>query len=109
MGGKSSGTQAPPAPVMPPQQDNNAEIMAMMGMMMESMANMPQAPALPPTPAITREPIIDWAERNEQLLAKTRADYNVDIARRKGRQDTILTSPLLDDEETTTTSLLDNQ
>lgn len=103
MGGKSK-QEAPPAPVMPPMQDNTVIIEQMMGMMGAMMQNMPQPPAQLPVPEVHAAPKMDWRERQDQLQAKARADYTNDRSRAKGRQDTVLTSPLLDDEETTTTT-----
>ena len=54
---------------------------------------------MPTLPEAYRDPEIDWTEKQQQLSAKAKADYNLDTALRKGRMDTILTSPLLDDEE----------
>ena len=109
MGGKG-GSEAAPAPIMPPVQDNSAEMANMMGMMMgmmqNTMQNMPQTPQLPSMPEVRKEPVIDWAERNNQLLAKTKADYGVEAAGKKGRSSTILTSPLLDEEDPSTTQSL---
>jgi cell envelope opacity-associated protein A len=105
MGGKSS-PQAAPAPVMPPMQDNSAQIAQMMSMMGMMMQNMPQAPAIPELPQINREPVIDWSERHDQLLAKTKADYDNELASKKGRSSTILTSPMLDEEDPDTTQSL---
>lgn len=107
MGGKKDDTPQPPAMMpMPDQSENNAMMQQMMAMMGGMMGNMPQAPQLPQTPQIQREPVTNWADKNKQLLAKSKADYNVDKARRKGRTSTILTSPLADDTDTTTSSLV---
>ena len=106
MGGKSSGP-TPPSTIPPPP-NNDAEMLAFMNQMMEMQAGLAamQVPQLPPLPSIERDPIIDWAEKNEQLVAKARADYGIDKTRRKGRSDTILTSPILDDEDAETTGSL---
>ena len=105
MGGKG-GSEAAPAPMMPPPQDNSAEIMSMMAGMMGMMQNMPQAPSLPEMPTIQREPQVNWQERQDQLLAKSKADYNTEVDSKKGRSDTILTSPMLDEEDPSTTQSL---
>lgn len=107
MGGKSSGAATPP-PAMPmmPQQDNSEEMMAFMTMMMQAMNSMPQAPAVPTTPTIQKEAPIDWAEKHDMLTQKMKAEYTLDQARRKGRQNTVYTSPLLDEEEANTTSIM---
>lgn len=112
-GGKG-GSDAPPMPMMPQQQAaHEPDYMTMMAMMMEGMGGMassfseaasqPQMPALPAVPTVFRAPIIDWTEKQGQLNQKMKADYNVDQTRRKNRTDTILTSPLLDEEDATTT------
>lgn len=104
MSKKGGSTQAPPPPVMPPMPDNSAMIEQMMGMMGMMMQNMPQAPALPATPEVRRAPEQNWKERQDQLLAKSRADYTNDQKKKTGRTDTIHTSPLLDESDTNTTS-----
>lgn len=110
--GKGGGDSAPPPMPMQPQ-DNSGETMAMMMGMMEAMsansmammhqAQAPQLPPMPQIPEIAREPVIDWTEKQAQLAAKAKADYNIDQTRRKGRSDTILTSPLLDEDDATVT------
>ena len=106
----SKGSSAPPPQQMPAAPDTEAMMAGMMkmfsGMMegqmmaMQNMQqNMPQMPDLPPMPPISSAPTIDWTEKQEQLAAKQKADYHLDQARRKGSQDTVLTSPLLDDED----------
>ena len=106
MGGKGRDTSAPTMPV----QNNDGEMMqmmqAMMGSMMGSMESMNQMymsnmqpPELPPFPSIPSMPDIDWADQNQKLNEKARADYKNERARKFGRLDTILTSPLLEDEE----------
>jgi len=122
-GGSSSSQQAPPMPSMP---DNSGEIAGMMGMMqemmggiMEGMQNsmmqaMQQQEAMQNSmqenmllnmsanmelPEIYRNPEIDWTGKQEQLSKKASADYNRTQILRKSRLDTVLTSPLLDEEE----------
>lgn len=107
MGGKSGNTSPAPPAYTPPPPNNDEIMMQYMNSIMSMQAGMAsQIPQLPPTPEIERDPIINWAEKNEELIAKSKADYNVDKARRKGRFDTILTSPLLDDEDPETTASL---
>ena len=111
--GKGGGDSAPPPMPMQQPEDNSGEIMAMMMGMMEAMsassaammhsAQPPQLPPMPQIPEIARDPVIDWTEKQEQLAAKAKADYNIDQTRRKGRSDTILTSPLLDEDDATVT------
>ena len=52
-----------------------------------------------PMPDVYRSPEVDWSETQSQLASKASADYHADQLRRKGVSDTILTSPLLDEEE----------
>ena len=114
-GGKGGGDAAPP-PMMP-MQDNSADMMAVMlevmgGMgefmasSMESTSNMManlQMPEMPATPLPARVGDIDWTEKQKNLAAKMKADYGVDQGRKKTRTGTVLTSPLLDEEDATTT------
>jgi hypothetical protein len=109
------GSDSSPPPMMPMQQpqDNSAEMMAMMMGMMEAMSmnsmammeqvQQPQLPPMPQIPEIAREPVIDWTEKQDQLAAKAAADYNLSETRRKARTDTVLTSPLLEEEDATVT------
>lgn len=46
----------------------------------------------------------DWAAKAEELKAKMAAEYEADKAKKTGRTDTILTSPLLDQQDAVTTS-----
>lgn len=109
MGGKSSGRAAPP-PAMPDTSAKDAQLVKFMQQMLSSQALLasqtPAPPPIPDTPPVERTPVIDWGTKNAELLAKSRADYKVNQARRKGRKDTVLTSPLLDSETTDTTSSL---
>lgn len=122
-GGK--GSSSAPAP-MPQTPDYSGEITQMMGMMQEMMGGVMEGMAgqmetmmsqaseqqrtmqesilnmnmsMPEMPAAYRNPEIDWTEAQGQLSQKAKADYHLDQMRRKGRQDTVLTSPLLDDED----------
>lgn len=98
MGGKNT-PEAPP-PVEPAGGMDPEMMMTMMqGMMgMMSSMSMPETPTIPDSPEVETEEPIDWTERNKQLAAKAKADYQDDERRKKGRNDTILTSPLLDEE-----------
>jgi len=116
MGGIFSKGSSAPAPQMPmtaPESPDFTPILeAMMGMMeamsantmsmMQSMSSM-QTPQLPPIPEINvpepeRNPEVDWTEKQEQLAKKMQGDYALE-ADRKGRLETVLTSPLLDEED----------
>ena len=103
-GGKGSAP-APPPVAEPPRQEMNELMMQMMSMM-GHIGGPPPAPEVPLVPSIIREPETDWTEKSKELAAKAKADYSAEAANKKGRMATILTSPLLDDEATTTGSLL---
>ena len=119
--GKGGGDNyAPPPPQMP---DYSGEMMAMMGMMSEMMGGimegmaaqtaqmMEQAGAqqeqmfasmqanMPGLPEAYRDPVIDFSEQQDKIASKAKADYHLDELRRKGVADTVLTSPLLDEED----------
>ena len=120
-GGKGGDSAPAPMPQLP---DYSGQMMGMMGMMQEMMGGvmegmmgqmggmMEQATKQQETmmaqmsanmdmsmPEVYRNPIIDWTEQQDQLAQKSKADYHLEQLRRKGRGDTILTSPLLDDED----------
>jgi hypothetical protein len=83
--------------------------MAMMGGMQSQMAQMAaQPPAMPQLPPPTESLFsdTDWTEKQQQISQKMKADYALDSARKKSRADTIMTSPLLDDDEADITSPL---
>ena len=111
-GGKKGGGQQA-APAIP---DNGmAEMMAAysqsmsqtMSSMMEMMATISQQqPSLPQMPALYQAPEIDWTEERGKLAKKMKADTALERARKTTRNSTVLTSPLLDDEEPSTTSTL---
>jgi hypothetical protein len=114
MGGKDSGSSS--SDFYASQNDDSdmqdmAMLEAMMGMMSgmtEAMATMatqvPEMPEPAPAPQLATTEPIDWAEKMSTLNAKTRADYANTVDNKKGRTDTIHTSPLLDEDETNTTS-----
>ena len=107
-GGKSGGGGS----------DNSAAMMQMMESMSsqqqqqvphapqmpQMQQQMPQQPPMMEMPSIVEPLDIDWTEKQDQLKAKAKADFNLDKARKKGRMETVLTSPLLDDEEVDVTS-----
>ena len=67
-------------------------------MLEQQLLEMPEMPSLLDMPQASRDPEIDWGEKQDQLSMKQRADYNREEMLRKGRTDTIHTSPLLDEE-----------
>ncbi len=118
------GGDSAPDPVMPQMPDYSGEMMAMMGMMQEMMGGMMEgmmgqmmgmaeqqqsmqenmmanlsAQMDIPLPQVYRDPEIDFGERQDQLAQRGKADFHRDQMLRKGRLDTVLTSPLLDEEE----------
>lgn len=46
---------------------------------------------------------MDWAAKNEELKKKMQADFALEQAKRQSAMSTIITSPLLDEEDPTTT------
>ena len=103
MGGKSSPT---PPPAVEPQA--GLDMTAMMGMFQQMMAGMPQMapPEIPDAPPVEADPVIDWTEQQAELAKQVRSDYEDETSRKRGRADTILTSPLLDEELGKDASLL---
>jgi hypothetical protein len=111
--GKGGNTTAPPAPDAvdrwgkePKDQVEDIDMLSMFSSMMQMMQAVPAAPALPATPSVFRAPQVDWTEKNKQLASRASADYKTSTSKKKGRSSTILTKPLLDDTEPSTTSSL---
>jgi len=110
MGGKGSDAAAPA--VVMPEQDNsqNEMLLAQMAGMMSQMSQIQAQSAMPEIPAIPTVDTpaeIDWVEKQEKLASKMKAEEALDSARRKGRADTIHTSYLDDEEDTSiATSIL---
>ncbi len=100
MGGKGSSA--------PPPQDTGIDSAMQAMMAMSSMnamnAQMPQQPQMTSMPETSKTKEIDWTDQNAKLAAKAKADYNVDKAKRKGRSETVPSSPLLEEEEIATTT-----
>jgi hypothetical protein len=108
--GKSSSKSAPPPPV---QQPEPVDINAIMAPMMESMqqmmimasqnnsANQPQMDT-PPPPAMPEPSSIDWVKKQEELQKQMADSSKQDLAKKRGRSSTVLTSPLVDEEELST-------
>jgi len=107
VGGKSDNTTTPP-PIPESPQFDPTMMMQMMGMMMQQggMFAPPPVPSIPAAPAVTKDPAVDWTEKNKELANKVRADYQTSQSKKRGRTDTILTSPLLDEELGKSTSLI---
>ena len=110
-GGGSKGGAA--APAAPPVKDYSVELMqlqnqmTMMGKQMESFntpARAAPVAAMPDTPDVEQVQAIDWDAAAKASDEKAAAEYGKAAA--KGRMGTILTSPLLDDEDPETTGAL---
>lgn len=110
----------PPMPQMP---DYSDQMMGMVGMMQEMMGGIMHGMqgqmasimenaaqqqesliaqmnmSMPDIPDAYRDPEVDWGERQDQLSQKAKADYHAGLMRRKSALDTVLTSPLLDEED----------
>lgn len=109
MGSKGTAEQPAPPPVVadttqpgmdPAMLQSLVQAMAAQSAMVAAMAAPPPQPELPP---IYTTPEIDWGEKLDQLNAKARGETAGELARKKGRLDTVHTGLLLDDEEATTT------
>ena len=105
MGSKDGGSSSPPPVVIPSQPNISDQFGPMMEMMQAQMgaimAMAAQPPELPPIPESTlaQMPQIDWDKKRREELDKQRAIETDKAKRRKGISSTILTSPLLDEEE----------
>ena len=102
MGSKGGSNPSPPAQTSqdrygpePGSGPADIDMLALFAAMTEMMQSAPAAPGLPPVPDVYRSPSIDWTEKNKRLAAKAKGDYKADLARQKGRTDTIATSSLL--------------
>lgn len=100
MGGKGSSAPA----VQDTGVDSAMQAMMAMSSMNAMNAQMPQQPEMATMPETTTSEEIDWTDQNAKLAAKAKADYNVDKAKRKGRAETVHSSPLLEEEDTATTA-----
>jgi len=109
MGGKDAGPTPPPA-VQPDAGFDPMMMMQFFASMMSGMGGQepPPPPQIPDAPEVIADEKIDFSERQTELANQARADYEDDQEDRKGRTDTILTSPLLDEELETKGSLLTN-
>ena len=115
MGGKSGGGSS----FTPPPQNDGMDqemlaqmfqgMMGMMGGMMEGFTGQLTAlsqqmqQSMTAMPEVQKAPDIDWSEKMQQLQSKSKADFALDAARKKGISNSTYTSPLLDDEEADTT------
>jgi hypothetical protein len=115
MGGKGGGGSS----FTPPPQNDGMDqemlaqlfqgMMGMMGGMMEGFTGQLTAlsqqmqQSMTAMPEVQKAPDIDWSEKMQQLQSKSKADFALDAARKKGISNSTYTSPLLDDEEADTT------
>lgn len=106
MGGKSNSS-APPTTTAPPSQsyDSSAAMAAMIPMMtqvmLQSQQDIPKGYSAP-EPVIT--PSVDWDAKQEEIRKRIAGDVTADLKRRRGRQYTVLTSPLVDEDDPSTVS-----
>lgn len=110
MGGKGDSGSAPAIQRQQAQDDGNmAMYQAMLAAMMSNQQAMMTQMTAPPSlamPEVYETPVIDFAEKTEQLKNKARADYMSDQAKRKRFANMTHTSYLLDEQEPTTTTVL---
>jgi len=111
MGGKGSSPQYVMQPAKAPQVDMSPMYRAMGQMqqqMMESqMQNMHQIDSLMASaPKPTLDKTVDWKNQAAELKKKIAADYDANAADRRGRESTIITSPLTDKDVALTDSVL---
>ena len=99
MGGKT-GPEPPPIDDTA-QEENFMRMMETMSTMMGMMGGggAPSPPPIPELPDIPNVEPIDWTEKQMQIAAKMSAETALEQAQKKGVTGTILTSPLLDEEE----------
>jgi len=97
MGGKG-GSNTAPVYTPPPQEMNFEPMMAAMGEMM-LMASSMNAPKYEPPPAIIEAPTIDWTAKQKEVASKANIDITEEMKRRRGRASTVLTSPLVNEED----------
>jgi len=103
LGGK--GGSIPPA-VSPADNSGMEMMMQMMMGMMESNNSAPEQPVAPIIPEVTETEDIDWKAKHDELAAKMEAEYDAELEGAKGTEDTVHTSPLLDEEDTTDQSII---
>jgi len=110
--GSSGGNKVVYTPTEQQQDESFQEMIAMMGHMMSQQNNIfaqqmsDSQFQMPKVPEVQKTDSIDWKKENDRLKNMMSAEYNLDRARRKGRMDTIHTSPLLDEDEAETTRSL---
>jgi len=110
MGGGKGGSSAPS---MPPVKDYSNELMQMQNMLFQNTQRLADMKAaIPPTftapalPAVETVAPIDWTAIDAASKDKATAAFDASNAVKKGRSDTILTNPLLDSTDPSTTDTL---
>ncbi len=112
MGGKGgSSTPSYSPPVETPGVDMAPLFSAMMQMqnmtammMRQNQQNMETMMAAAPKAEV--DPSVNWSKRMEELRTKISGDMNTAASKRRGRESTVVTSPLTDDEVKLTESVL---
>lgn len=102
--GKSKSAPAPP-PVQQPQPIDIGAIMEpmMKGMSaMMAMASKSSAPQYTPPPPIPEPTSVDWVKKQEDLQKQMTEKAQTDLRKKRGRASTVLTSPLVEEEEVST-------
>ena len=105
----SKGTESAPPTIQGA--DNSMAMMEMMMAMMGAMGGaeepaMPHTPSVPETPEVAEVDDIDWQVKHDELAARMAINYGMDLDNQQGAEDTVHTSPLLDEEETTEQSII---
>ncbi|MCK5922765.1 MAG: hypothetical protein KAG66_17615 [Methylococcales bacterium] len=100
MGGKSGGGSAPPTTV-PDNSGGNEQLMQLMFAMLSQQQEAPgiEPPEPAAAPVVERIEPIDFKKRQAELAEKARADFKTEQDKKHGREDTIHTSPLLEQED----------
>ena len=98
-----TGSSSPPPIVIPPAPDIGAEMGPMMEAISAQMAAIAamaaQPPPLPPMPQATQIPSIDWDAKKQAVLDQQRIEEQDAARRRTGVSKTIVSSPLIDEDE----------
>lgn len=104
MGGGKGGGGAPPQADYSGMEGAMAQMMMMSQMSAMQQPQMPEQPEMSDMPEIRKTEEIDWTDKQNKLAAKMKADYGAELASRKGRKDTIHTSPLEEEEDNVETT-----
>jgi hypothetical protein len=66
------------------------------------MASSLSKPINTPPPAIKSAPTIDWGAKQNEIAKQSQSDVQEELRKRRGRASTVLTSPLVNEEDPTT-------